>query len=254
MKQKKKLILLLFLIGSTFCGFAQQKEYKASMFGIKSDGKTLNTRSIQKAIDFISEQGGGQLTFWVGRYRTGTIHLKSNVTIEIREGAALLASTSPYDYDFVDGAAALLIAKDQDSIRIFGKGLIEGNGEIINPCIDEQSARGNLPKGQESFRPALIRMNNCSHVTIEGLLFQNAGGHVQEYTNCKQLQLSGLTINSRVTPVTKGIVLNACQGFSLKDSFLDTSSTPVFLGKGTSGNVTLKNTQTPGGKKIQATR
>lgn len=50
------------------------------MFGIKSDGVTLNTRSIQRAVDYISEQGGGRLIFYVGRYLTGSIELKSNVT------------------------------------------------------------------------------------------------------------------------------------------------------------------------------
>lgn len=34
------------------------KDYQMTMFGIKSDGTTMNTRSIQKAIDFISESGG----------------------------------------------------------------------------------------------------------------------------------------------------------------------------------------------------
>ena len=37
------------------------KDYQMTMFGIKSDGTTMNTRSIQKAIDFISESGGGRL-------------------------------------------------------------------------------------------------------------------------------------------------------------------------------------------------
>ncbi|MCQ5300121.1 glycoside hydrolase family 28 protein, partial [Blautia wexlerae] len=59
----------------------------------------MNTRSIQKAIDFISESGGGRLVFTVGRYLTGSIHLKSNVTIHLGEGAVLVGSTNPYDYD-----------------------------------------------------------------------------------------------------------------------------------------------------------
>ena len=58
------------------------KDYPASMFGIKSNGEVMNTNSIQKAIDYISENGGGRLVFKVGRYLTGTIHLKSNVTID----------------------------------------------------------------------------------------------------------------------------------------------------------------------------
>jgi polygalacturonase len=63
----------------------QAKDYNASMFGAKSNGTTLNTSSIQKGIDYISENGGGRLVFYVGRYLTGTIYLKSNVTIHRQE-------------------------------------------------------------------------------------------------------------------------------------------------------------------------
>ena len=52
------------------------KDYPASLFGIYSDGTTLNTRSIQFAIDYINGQGGGKLVFDVGRFLTGSIHLK----------------------------------------------------------------------------------------------------------------------------------------------------------------------------------
>ena len=61
------------------------KDYNASLFGIKSNGTTLNTTSIQKTIDYINENGGGRLVFYVGRYLTGTIHLKSNVTIQLED-------------------------------------------------------------------------------------------------------------------------------------------------------------------------
>ena len=66
------------------------KDYQMTMFGIKSDGTTMNTRSIQKAIDFISESGGGRLVFTVGRYLTGSIHLKSNVDDPVWEEGAVV--------------------------------------------------------------------------------------------------------------------------------------------------------------------
>lgn len=71
------------------------KDYNASLFGIKSNGTTLNTSSIQKAIDYIHSEGGGRLVFYVGRYLTGSINLRSNVTIQLNEGAVLLGSTNP---------------------------------------------------------------------------------------------------------------------------------------------------------------
>src|SRR5947208_8235032 len=75
------------------------KDYPASLFGIYSDGVTLNTRSIQFAIDYINQHGGGRLVFDVGRFLTGSIHLRSNVTLHLVEGAVLLGVLNPLDYD-----------------------------------------------------------------------------------------------------------------------------------------------------------
>ena len=67
---KKHLLTLCFTLllglGHAFAD-SQQPIYNASLFGIRSDGVTMNTRSIQFAIDWISNQGGGTLRFWVGR-------------------------------------------------------------------------------------------------------------------------------------------------------------------------------------------
>ena len=51
MKTTRVLLLSLFLILSLKLS---AKDYNASLFGIKSNGTTLNTTSIQKAIDYIS--------------------------------------------------------------------------------------------------------------------------------------------------------------------------------------------------------
>lgn len=52
----RKIMILCLLAGMLMPVWA--KDYQMTMFGIKSDGTTMNTRSIQKAIDFISESGG----------------------------------------------------------------------------------------------------------------------------------------------------------------------------------------------------
>src|SRR6266550_5679437 len=106
------------------------KDYPASLFGIYSDGVTLNTRSIQFAIDYINQQGGGRLVFDVGRFLTGSIHLKSNVTLHLMEGAVLLGVLNPLDYDR-EGFTALVFARNQQNIAITGKGVIDGQGRQV---------------------------------------------------------------------------------------------------------------------------
>ncbi|PZP45359.1 MAG: endopygalactorunase, partial [Pseudopedobacter saltans] len=93
----KRIILLPIIVLFPF--FLWAKDYNASLFSIYADGQTNNTKSIQKAIDFIHENGGGRLVFYVGRYLTGTIFLKSNVTIKLEEGAVLVGASSLYDYN-----------------------------------------------------------------------------------------------------------------------------------------------------------
>ena len=124
----KKYAILIVLF---FCSIALwAKDYPASLFGIYSDGTTLNTRSIQFAIDYINDQGGGRLVFDVGRFLTGSIHLKSNVTLHLKEGAVLVGALNPFDYD-KKMFTALIFSYDQHDIAITGKGVIDGQGRIV---------------------------------------------------------------------------------------------------------------------------
>src|SRR6188768_3716299 len=124
---KKYLIVLLICFQ---CLESQAKDYPASLFGIYSDGVTLNTRSIQFAIDYIHQQGGGRLVFDVGRFLTGSVHLKSNVTLHLLEGAVLLGSLNPFDYER-KGFTALISGHDQANIGITGIGVIDGQGREV---------------------------------------------------------------------------------------------------------------------------
>ena len=65
---------------------------------IPSDGRTLCTQQLQKAIDKISKKGGGRLVLSKGTYLTGGLLLHSGVELYLEEGAVLLGSTNPYDY------------------------------------------------------------------------------------------------------------------------------------------------------------
>ena len=179
-----------------------QQDYKASLFGIRSDGQTLNTASIQKAIDYISENGGGRLLFYVGRYLTGTIRLKSNVTIHLFEGAGLIASTNPYDYP-VDDHSALIVAAHQDHTGITGMGYIEGQGALLSTHIDEQGFMGYLPGGIKTFRPSLINLHGCTDVTLSGIILFNAAGAAKVITGCEQVHLANVTELNRAAPPVK---------------------------------------------------
>src|SRR5215207_10355719 len=177
---KKYLIILIVCIQS-LQGAA--KDYPASLFGIYSDGVTLNTRSIQFAIDYIHQQGGGRLVFDVGRFLTGTIHLKSNTTLHLLEGAVLLGALNPLDYDRKT-YTALILAHDQQNIAITGPGVIDGQGRevvrnviaLVHKGLIKDRFRNDRPEVE--IRPKLIYFRSCDSIRIFGVTMRNAAAWV----------------------------------------------------------------------------
>src|SRR5580704_1775770 len=67
-------------------------------YGAKGDGVAKETVAIQKAIDDCSGKGGGTVVLKAGQFVTGPIEVKSNVTLDVETGAALLGSVDREDY------------------------------------------------------------------------------------------------------------------------------------------------------------
>ncbi len=246
----------IFLISSIVLMFSlsvSAKDYKASLFGVKSDGITLNTGSIQYAIDYISENGGGRLVFYVGRYLTGSFNMKPNVTIQLEEGAVLVAFHSIYDYSDVNGIKALILGDNVENIGITGKGVIEGSGNAVLKSIDEQIEKGYLEETEAKAKPALINFSGCSNVTLDGIILRDACGDVQVYLGCKKVNINNITIESTSIPDSKGMILSNCNGFTLSDSYFETSGTEL-SSNGTSKNVSVTGTVNSKGKKIKVTK
>ncbi|MCI1639648.1 MAG: hypothetical protein LKI42_00010 [Bacteroidales bacterium] len=164
----KKIILFAVLALISIRGFAA--EYKASLFGIKSNGVIDNTASIQRAIDFISDKGGGTLVFSVGRYLTGAVILKSNVSITLKEGAVIVGTTNIYGYK---GRKAIFNAEGLENITISGKGVIDGRGPDLRADLEKQKSKGYLPEDSEV--PSLLFFKNCKNIILRNFIMRNSG-------------------------------------------------------------------------------
>src|SRR5437773_5528432 len=210
------------------------KDYPASLFGIFSDGITLNTRSIQFAIDYIHQQGGGRLVFDVGRFLTGTIHLKSDVGLHLKEGAVLLGSLNPLDYD-KNGLMALLLCNGEQNISITGKGVIDGQGRevarsviaLIHKGLIKDLFRNDRPEVEN--RPMLIYFRECRNVTVRGFIIRNAAAWVQTYDQCKNLQIDSITVDRRAFWNNDGIDIVDCDSVSITNSYIDSDDDGVCL-------------------------
>ena len=60
-------------------------------FGAVGDGSTLCTEAFSKAIEALSQKGGGKLIVPQGVWFTGPITLKSNINLHIEKGGIILS-------------------------------------------------------------------------------------------------------------------------------------------------------------------
>lgn len=102
-------------------------------FGAKGDGQANDAKAVDATIDACASAGGGVVYFPPGRYISGTIHVKSNMTITISPGATVAIG-------------------DDDDID-----MIEELNH--NPCADAETSY---------FNCALFRLDGVEHVTIDG--------------------------------------------------------------------------------------
>jgi len=233
MKLHKAILFLLLVFSINL----YSKDYKASLFGIESNGTTLNTTSIQKAIDHIHENGGGRLVFYVGRYLTGTIHLRSNVTIHLEEGAIIVGSDNPFDYKRIGYWMALIFAHDQENIGITGEGVIDGRGYLVANNILSMVHKGVIkdPSGllwgrpREGIRPQNIYFKGCNNVHIQGITLKNPASWNQQYDQCKNLIVEDLTVDSKSYWNNDGVDIVDCDSVIVRNCYIDAADDGICL-------------------------
>jgi polygalacturonase len=141
-------LTILFAIASSFA-FAQKlpvvqktsfKKDSVSIikFGAKADGVTLNTKSINDAINAVNKKGGGVVVIPEGLWLTGPIELKSNVNLHLKRNALLQFTSDFNQYKLVEGNweglpqmrnQSPISATNATNIAITGFGIIDGAGE-----------------------------------------------------------------------------------------------------------------------------
>ena len=133
---KFKILVIFFLFGTPILRAERIDMLKA---GANPSGQKLNTELINQTIDKLNAHGGGTLFFPAGKYLTGAIKLKSNLTLELEVGATLLFSDNFDDYlPFVEmrhegilmkSFSPLINAVDAENITIKGEGKLDGQGK-----------------------------------------------------------------------------------------------------------------------------
>lgn len=230
---KKNLLLAFLFLVSLTC--VQAKDYFVSDFGAKGDGHTLDTRSIQKAIDFANENGGGRVVLTPGNYLSGSIYIKSNVTLHIEGGATLHGSTNPFDYikDPNIRWTSLIFAYKQENIGITGKGIINGHGFITANNMIKYIQKGicedplTMDRPNETNRPQNIYLRECKNVTITGISLRDPASWCHTYDQCVGLRMDDVHVEANSYWNNDGLDVVDCQDVVITNSVFNAADDAI---------------------------
>ncbi len=241
------LYIALFFLSNSFGIFAQHL-FNVEGFGVINDGVTLNTKSIQDAIDAAYQNKGGTVVFPAGKYLTGTIYLKSGVHIYLEENATILGSTDPFTYEKLiiedppttlktddNSKLALIIANKAKNISISGKGIINGQGRKLALNIDSLHHKGIRvdpnygSRVQETMRPKIINFWECENVKISDITILNSSSWVQTYELCKNVTIENIRVISRAYWNNDGINITDSKEVKIHNCYVDAADDAITL-------------------------
>ncbi|MCD6288443.1 MAG: glycoside hydrolase family 28 protein [Candidatus Hydrogenedentes bacterium] len=228
--------------------------YNVMDYGAVPDGKTLCTKSIQKAIDECAKAGGGRVIVPGGKFLTGPIFLKSNINLEITAGATLLGSTNFDDYPVIDGRwegierkvyASLITGIDLENVSITGRGTLDGQGKVWWEAkaktkeirkkhgITEREPE-NPPESPLKWpRARTINLYRCKNILISGIKLTNSPAWTIHPVYCENLTVDGVSIfQPDDSPNTDGINPDSCKNVRISNCYLDCGDDCITLKSG----------------------
>ena len=188
--------------------------YNVQDFGAKGDGTTLNTKSIQAAIDKCFAEQGGTVLIPGGDFLSGTLELKSNVTLHIAAAGKLLGSPKREDYTAGKGVPSgngnivFLFAVNAHHLSIEGKGTIDGNGLAFYNGKGDNTGPGQNGVGGNFDRPHLGIFYQCENLRMDDVFCTASAYHCFRILSCKQVHIDGIRIYNRVNRNNDGFHFN----------------------------------------------
>ncbi len=240
----KPFIVLLLLAAS-----AHSATLDVQTVGAKGDGKTQDRDAINKAIETVAASGGGTVSFPAGRYLTGSIHLRSNITLQLDRGAVIEASTDPAAWDapepnesngYQDAGHshwhnALIWGENLENVAIIGGGRLDGTKGLT------RGERGN---------DKAIALKLSHNVTLRDFSILNGGHFAILATGVDNLTLDNLLIDTNRDAVD----IDSCRNVRISNSSFNAPNDDAITLKGThalgyaraSENITITNSLVSG--------
>ena len=160
--------------------------FNIKSYGARGDGKTVNTQAINRAIDACASTGGGTVVIPAGTYMTGTIHLKSHITLLLEKGAIIkgVSDLNAYvSYTNRNSGRALILGVGVTNVTITGSGTIDG--DHVFDAQGEQQIRG----------PHTILFSDSRNLLFSGFTVVNAANYAFLAYDIENAVYSNLTVS-----------------------------------------------------------
>lgn len=209
-------------------------------FGAVGDGKTVDTKAIQDAID-----AGGTVYVPDGEYVTGTLYLKSNGGLYLSPGARLVASHDRADYNAADycpqnqvfksefmAGTHLITAVGQENVFISGFGTVFGDSHYwVNEKRKESYCDFWAHPTEEASRPGqMIFFAECKNVKIENVNLRYAPFWHLFFHGCTDVTVNAVNIRGeRRQWVNDGIDIDCCSNVTVSNCIIDTGDDGITL-------------------------
>jgi hypothetical protein len=187
-----------------------KKLYNIIDYGAVANSQKLQTEKIQAAVDAAYLAGGGEVVVPKGVFKTGTIKLRSNITLHLLSGATIEGSENPIDYThFLEDKIEPIIPENEIDDD-YGKGayvlnrwydaIIKAyraeNVKIIgekDSIIDGKNVYN--PNGEEGYRgPHAIQMTFCKNVELCGYTVKDSANWAHTLFKCQNIFAHNLTV------------------------------------------------------------
>lgn len=253
---KNKIAIVFSILIITLFSCEKQTVWNVKDFGAIDDGVTLNTESIQKAIDACNKAGGGTVTINGSTFVSGTLLLKSNVTLNITENTVLLGSVNPNDYPVVDPfidatgqfrGQCFIGAVDVENVAITGKGTINGQGEVFTPknvkkTIEKLGIEIKVPDFSSiiakdnkyvnnnirySNRPFLVRMVRSKNVKLKDIHLRQPAAWTLHFYQCNGFEVDGIDIHSHANRNNDAIDIDSSINGVIKNCNIDSGDDAI---------------------------
>ena len=206
------------------------RSFDITDFGAVSDTTLLSTVAIQKAIDECSSSGGGRVVVPTGKFKTGSIQLRSNVHLYLEEGATLYGSTDINDYTPMISSYVslrtgiptiqLIYADSVENVSITGHGTIDGQGKAFPK----------LTWNDEGItRPHLLRIIHGKDIVVKDVTLKNSGCWMQHYLACDRLRIDGITVFNRNNYNNDALDLDGCHNVTVTNMIADSDDDAITL-------------------------